>query len=196
MPFLLLLFYFFATYSGQLSEYFLAFSTFLLKCDKKTNYVQRELSWFQLGRSWFSSKCLVQLGFGKKKQCWLHTDVSVVAEQRCTETRMFQFSVSHSALPAMGLGGHKNLGGDRTRTADLNWPKGYPIPHGTVWTNYKTSWLGSLLLFGVWLDIGQWVVSRSAVALCIHCFVSVCVHIYICECVYIYLLLFLLFLSL
>lgn len=35
------------------------------------------------------------------------------------------------------MGGNKELGGDRTRTADLNWPRGCPTPYGVMW-NYET----------------------------------------------------------
>jgi len=30
---------------------------------------------------------------------------------------------------------HKDLGGDRTRTADPNWPKGHPISYGVTLNN-------------------------------------------------------------
>ena len=53
-----------------------------------------------------------------------------VAEQYCTELRMFQISASCAVAPVGGWE-QKELGGDRTGTADLNWPKGYPIPFGT-----------------------------------------------------------------
>ena len=37
-------------------------------------------------------------------------------------------SASPIVLAARGLGGgHKELGGDRIRTGDLNWPEGYSI---------------------------------------------------------------------
>jgi len=41
-----------------------------------------------------------------------------------------------------GLRGHKELGGDRNRTADLNRPKGYSIPYGIMRKKHKTeeSW--------------------------------------------------------
>ena len=32
------------------------------------------------------------------------------------------------ALPARGLEGHRELGGDTARTADPSWPKVYSIP--------------------------------------------------------------------
>jgi len=36
-------------------------------------------------------------------------------------------SAVYSVLPARGTGGHKGLGGDRTRTAEKNWPKRYTL---------------------------------------------------------------------
>ena len=44
---------------------------------------------------------------------------------------------AHGALSARGLGVHKELGGDRTRTADLNWPKGYSILCDIMWEKKK-----------------------------------------------------------
>lgn len=45
-----------------------------------------------------------------------NTNVSIVAEQ-CLP-RANDFSASHSDPPGRSWGGHKNLGGDNTRTAD------------------------------------------------------------------------------
>jgi len=39
---------------------------------------------------------------------------------------MFQVLRFSYCLASMGAGEHKELGGDRTRTADLNWPKDIP----------------------------------------------------------------------
>ena len=41
------------------------------------------------------------------------------------------FSASH-AQPARRLEGHKNLGGDKARIANPNWPKGYSPYHVDV----------------------------------------------------------------
>jgi len=49
----------------------------------------------------------------------------VVAKQCCTEPRPFQF-------PSEGLGVPRGLGGDRIRSVDLNWPKGYSIPYDNM----------------------------------------------------------------
>lgn len=37
----------------------------------------------------------------------------------------FNSSASHTVLPARGLRGHTEPGGNSTRTADISWPKGY-----------------------------------------------------------------------
>jgi len=39
------------------------------------------------------------------------------------------FLDSRAALAARGLQVHKKLGGDKTRTADLNRPQGYSLPY-------------------------------------------------------------------
>lgn len=35
------------------------------------------------------------------------------------------------------LRGHKKLGGDRIRIADLNWPKGFSIPYNIMRRDFK-----------------------------------------------------------
>ncbi|XP_066841412.1 uncharacterized protein [Anser cygnoides] len=45
------------------------------------------------------------------------------------------FSASRSVLPASRLGVQQELGGDRPRTADPNWPKGYSIPSDVMLNN-------------------------------------------------------------
>lgn len=47
------------------------------------------------------------------------------------------FSASHTVLPVERLGVHRKLGGDTTRTAGLDWTKGYSILFG-VMLNSKT----------------------------------------------------------
>lgn len=47
------------------------------------------------------------------------------------------FSSSYCPDNEESVGGNKELGGDRTRTADLNWPRGCPTPYGVMW-NYET----------------------------------------------------------
>ena len=42
------------------------------------------------------------------------------------------FQSLNFCCPARGLGGHKDLGEDRIRTADLNWPRGYSIPYDII----------------------------------------------------------------
>ena len=81
---------------------------------------------------------------------------------------------AHGALSARGLGVHKELGGDRTSTADLNWPKGYSILYDIMQRNLKMvkSWLGRQPLLRDCLTIGWWVVCN--------CFVHhlLCLYIY------------------
>lgn len=38
-----------------------------------------------------------------------------------------------------GAEGHRELRGDAASTADLNWPKGWPTPHGIVLSNKRWS---------------------------------------------------------
>ena len=59
----------------------------------------------------------------------------------------FSFSAFCNPLPARWAGGVlKDVGGNRTRTADLNWPKGYSTPYDIKNGNYKIerSCLGEL----------------------------------------------------
>jgi len=50
----------------------------------------------------------------------------------------FGFSASCAVLPARGQREQKELGVNRGRTTDLNWPEGYPITCDTMKRNYKT----------------------------------------------------------
>jgi len=45
------------------------------------------------------------------------------------EENLLPFTV----LQVRGLEVHKKLGGDRTKTADPNWPKGFSIPYNIIW---------------------------------------------------------------
>jgi len=52
---------------------------------------------------------------------------------------------------------HKELAGDRTRTADPNWPKGHPAPYGIMLSN-KTrgvDWEGCNYSRTGWASIGK-----------------------------------------
>ena len=66
--------------------------------------------------------------------------------------------------------GHKELGGDRTRTADLNWPKAYSVIYKIMWK--KTTkprgvvQVGSHFLETIWASAGKVVSS----CLCLICF--------------------------
>jgi len=69
----------------------------------------------------------------------------------------FSFSASHTILPVRGLRGHKKLGEDRTRTADLSWSKGYSVPYAIMHKKLKEvrSWPGRQLLLSDWLGNSQ-----------------------------------------
>lgn len=54
-------------------------------------------------------------------------------------SRARDISAFHAALPKSGLGEHKDLEGDSTRTADLNWPEESFIPYNIMPKNYKNS---------------------------------------------------------
>ena len=45
----------------------------------------------------------------------------------------FSFSDSHAVLPARRLGGHKEMRGNETRAANLNYLKRYSIPYEIMW---------------------------------------------------------------
>ena len=83
---------------------------------------------------------------------------------------------SSCTCPSRGLAEHKELGEDRSRIADLNWPKGYSISYGTMWKHYKTegSWLGGRHYSRTgWAFVGMW----WAIALCITCFTYIYTHV-------------------
>ena len=54
----------------------------------------------------------------------------VVAKECLHSARNFSASC---AGWQQGTGVHKEMGGDKTRTAHLNWPKGYPIHKASSW---------------------------------------------------------------
>ena len=71
--------------------------------------------------------------------------------------------------------GHKELGGDRTRTADLNWSKGCSIPYMMLCKKtYKTagSWPGEWGMLLLWRQS----VGGKKTALCNTCF-SVSIYV-------------------
>lgn len=72
-------------------------------------------------------------------------------------------SASCTALPVRGLEQYRELGGDRTRTADLYWPKGCSIPHNII----RNNWTGvsgvSLRLVGHQATGGEQMQSASLV---------------------------------
>jgi len=65
----------------------------------------------------------------------------VAADQCCAEPKTLSFSYcpTNGGVGAQGAGRHrrlKELGGDRIRTVDLNWPKGYSIPYDIMWKEF------------------------------------------------------------
>jgi len=61
----------------------------------------------------------------RRKTALITHHILIVAEQCYAKPRTF--SVSCTTLTATGQEKPRELGGDRTRTADLNWPKGYSV---------------------------------------------------------------------
>ena len=92
----------------------------------------------------------------RRKTMWVTVMLSCcwAVLHRAKDTSIFRFM----CCPAS-----EELGGDRARTAALNWPKGYPILYGGMWKNYKTgvSWPRGLPLFRDWLGIGQQAVIKN-----------------------------------
>lgn len=66
-------------------------------------------------------------------------------------------------------GVHKQVGGDSTRTADPNWQKGYPIPHGIRQNNKHgaSGQVGCCCSGTGWAVVGWW----WAIVLCLTCIV-------------------------
>lgn len=89
----------------------------------------------------------------------------------CCYSSWFQLGQMWFFLPAREeLREHEVQGVDRTRTAELNWSKGYSMLYDIVPKKEKKNrkknqpWK----MVGSWLGVGQWIVSNS---LCITCFV-------------------------
>lgn len=83
------------------------------------------------------------------------------------------------------LGVHRELRGNRARTADLSWPKGYRIQYDIILNN-KTRVALAGVSSGNWLDSSRWMVSSCVVH---HLFYIVLLYIYYC-CYYYFLFLF------
>lgn len=76
-----------------------------------------------------------------------------------------------------GLRVYKELGEDRTRTADLSWTKGYSIPGSIMWKSHKT--VGSCPSSNCCSEIGWTLASRWwVIVLHITCFVNRCTYHY------------------
>ena len=50
----------------------------------------------------------------------------------------------------------KELGGDRTRTIDLNWPKGYFIPYDIMWKEFRRGGCSCHSSCGAQECMGHW----------------------------------------
>jgi len=59
----------------------------------------------------------------------------VIAKQ-CLH-RVKDFSASHNAVPVSRLGVHMELRGDTSGTADIKWPKEYPILYDVILSNKR-----------------------------------------------------------
>lgn len=82
------------------------------KCNVAVEYIEKFLQFMAL----WKMMCIL-VGFG--------------TDQCCTEPRMFQIlMLSCQQVPVGG-----EMRGLRTRTGDLDWPKGYPVLYGTVLSN-------------------------------------------------------------
>jgi len=70
----------------------------------------------------------------------------------------------------------KKLGGDRIRTADLNWPRGYSIPYDIMWKKLGRRWefISLLLLEG---PPGHW--AGGGEQLLVHHLLYTFIYIYI-----------------
>lgn len=104
-----------------------------------------------------------------------NTDIPAVAEQRCTEPRLFCFSTSHTAWPARGWGTWS--WGRRSWDRDLNQrDMAQHMAMCAVTAELRVVDQGRRAQRREWLGMGGQVVS---VVLCITCFVSTCDIIFI-----------------
>lgn len=71
---------------------------------------------------WFRKR-MILITYQCVSCCW----VALILNQR-----LFSFLC---CLKCDKLGVHRELRGNQARTADLNWPKGYPIPYDTILNN-------------------------------------------------------------
>ena len=78
--------------------------------------------------------------FKRKAVLITHQCYSSCWAMLCRARDISVFSVSHTVLPARALLQQKELGGDRTGTADLNFPTGYLIPYDIMWKSCRTTW--------------------------------------------------------
>lgn len=95
---------------------------------------------------WFKEKDSVD----NTQMVWLLLSSAVQSQGRLS------FSASTAAE---GAGGHKELGGNRTRTAALNWPKGYSVPYGIMQKQLEKRELvrvGSCCLGTGWASVSGW----------------------------------------
>lgn len=108
-------------YSLHLTDIFKASPTlfYASQCKNKTN--NSKIKWNTWNGSANLSVTEIMMGFGLfMKRCWHHISVWVVAKQLHWAEDISAF---HTALPAKESGAQAEIGGDRTRTDDLKWPR-------------------------------------------------------------------------
>lgn len=87
------------------------------------------------------------------------------------------FSVSNTILPAVGLGGTSCWEGAEPGHTDLNWPKGSPTLHGSMWQKRENS--GELGRGGcccsgtVWASVCRWWALALCITYCVNIFITV-----------------------
>ena len=131
-----------------------------------------------MGKSWcfffIVSGMMLSSGFRRKTMLITHQCFSYgwAVLYRAKDIPVSQFLVL--SCKWRWLRGHKELGWDRSRTADLNWPKGYSIPYNILQKPWKMvgTWPREKPLLRDRLGIGEW----WAIALCITCFVYVYIY--------------------
>ena len=75
--------------------------------------------------------------------------------------------------------GHKEVGGNRIRTADLNWPKQYFVPYDIMWKD----WMGWEFIFLSSTAQGTSWALRGVVSNCLYvtCYIHSHIYTYICT---------------
>lgn len=94
--------------------------------------------------------------FGFRMRTLLITPNVLAVAEWCLH-RAKDISASHKALPH-GAEGAQGVGRDRTRTADLNWTKGFLIPHGITLNNKSWGSWGLHCLGTGWALVSRYTV--------------------------------------